>query len=344
MNAWIRIFGKRRNGAFRATSILGIAAATLMVLSGSEEWIATPLPGGTTIYVRYGTPGGVRIHRGGPAEAAATDSAASSTARLLGTSPGISSAGAPAPTGAWADSLTAQIRRILAEELAELPVASRTTITIARSPAPPVADTLASPADTAHTAHLAHPAQGASSPDTLAVSPEPRLAAPASPALEARVPDTLADTLAAPPEPPRADLPPESRSVREAFTGDGLFTTQLLLFETGESELLPLSQDILRVVAGVLREFPEARVRVEGYTDRRGRAQANLDLSRRRAEAVRDFLAGEGGLGPDRVEAVGYGEEHPAIEGSTPTALALNRRVQIRVLNPETLRRSVENR
>ncbi len=147
-----------------------------------------------------------------------------------------------------------------------------------------------------------------------------------------------------PPEAPRAELPPEPRTIREAFASDGLFTTQLLLFETGESELLPISLDILRVVAGVLREFPEARVRVEGYTDPRGSAEANLDLSRRRAEAVRDFLAGEGGLGPERVEAVGYGEERPLTGGTTPTALALNRRVQIRVLNPEALRRSVETR
>ena len=56
------------------------------------------------------------------------------------------------------------------------------------------------------------------------------------------------------------------------------------------------------------------------------------------------FSQGKAGSGSERVEAVGYGEERPLTGGTTPTALALNRRVQIRVLNPEALRRSVETR
>ena len=70
MNAWDWITGTRRNGAVRATFVIATAAAAVLVLSGSEEWIATPLPDGTTMYLRYGAPGGVRIVRGRPAEAA----------------------------------------------------------------------------------------------------------------------------------------------------------------------------------------------------------------------------------------------------------------------------------
>jgi outer membrane protein OmpA-like peptidoglycan-associated protein len=120
---------------------------------------------------------------------------------------------------------------------------------------------------------------------------------------------------------------------------DGLFRTNVILFETMRAELLPRSREVLDVVAGVLRDFPDVRMRVEGHADARGDATVNLDLSRRRAESVRSYLQNEGSIAPGRLEADGYGETRPLESGTSETALALNRRVEFHVLNPEALRR-----
>jgi len=304
-----------------------------------EAWTSIPLPDGTLFYVRYGQPGGVRIRSGPPTSRRAQAEPLSAEPGPALSPPPAHAASTPAPT----EPLAAQVRRILAEELAGLPAAPRYRVGMVRPGQAPPADPLA----------VSPPARWAPRPDTLAALP---------PAEAQLIPDTLA--LLAParaqspphvavflPPPPAAPaetlrLAPsvEPRTVREAFTSEGLFTSQFLLFETAKSELLPISREILSVVAEVLREFPEVRVRVEGHADPRGRADANLALSRRRAEAVRDYLVTTGGLGAQRVEAVGYGQERPVIAGSSPTALALNRRVQIRVLNPEALRRSIGDR
>ncbi len=127
--------------------------------------------------------------------------------------------------------------------------------------------------------------------------------------------------------------------VRRAFLNEGLLRAHFVLFNTGSADLLPYSQRALLVVAKVLEEFPGARIRVEGYADPRGGEAYNLALSKRRAESVRDFLVGEGGLDPSRLEAEGYGETHLVSTGTSPTELALNRRVEFRVLNPEALHR-----
>jgi OOP family OmpA-OmpF porin len=117
----------------------------------------------------------------------------------------------------------------------------------------------------------------------------------------------------------------------------GLLRTNLILFETGKTTLLPISRETLLTIAGVLAGFPEARIEVAGYTDSRGSAEMNQELSERRAEAVRAFLVGEGGLDPGRVTARGYGESGPVASNATDTGRALNRRVEFRVLNPEAL-------
>ncbi len=329
--------GRRRRGAVRATFVLAAATAAVLVLSGSEEWVATPLPDGTTMYLRYGTPGGVRIVRGRPAEVAAPDSVSVFDG-------GEPRRGAPTVSAGRARAGRARgLGRIPRRaDTADPRRGTRRASGLPRAPRLRSCDPRPRRARTPSRPRwpFAGAPDYARGPAGASACPPRQRCDPARP----RVATSPPGPMPVPPESPVAGLAPEPRTVREAFASDGLFTTQLLLFETGKSELLPFSQDILRVVAGVLREFPEARIRVEGYTDRRGRADVNLALSQRRAEAVRDFLAGEGGLGPDRVEAVGYGEQNPVVEGSTPTALALNRRVQIRVLNPEALRRSVRDR
>ena len=81
-----------------------------------------------------------------------------------------------------------------------------------------------------------------------------------------------------------------------------------------------------RVVIKLLS--PESIVTIEGHTDASGSAAYNLELSRVRARAVRDYLVQRHGIDAARLKTVGYGKDRP-IEDSDPHA-AINRRVQFR--------------
>lgn len=102
-------------------------------------------------------------------------------------------------------------------------------------------------------------------------------------------------------------------------------------FETNEAIIKPESFELLNMVARTLVEHPEVLgVRVEGHADERGGDDFNLNLSQRRAEAVRIYLI-RAGVGPDRLTAKGWGEQKPLVEESTEEAWAVNRRVEFHI-------------
>ncbi|MFW6057837.1 MAG: OmpA family protein [Persicimonas sp.] len=103
-----------------------------------------------------------------------------------------------------------------------------------------------------------------------------------------------------------------------------------VLFEFGKSELRPDANDQLSAVADVLRRQEEARITVEGHTDAIGSDEFNEQLSRERAESVRDFLV-ERGVDPEQVDARGLGEQRPIADNESPEGRAMNRRVEILV-------------
>ena len=81
-------------------------------------------------------------------------------------------------------------------------------------------------------------------------------------------------------------------------------------------------------MAKILSEHAEiARVEIQGHTDDQGSADHNLDLSNRRAEAVRTWLV-RAGIAPHRLAARGYGKNQPIATNATAAGRALNRRVQ----------------
>lgn len=80
-------------------------------------------------------------------------------------------------------------------------------------------------------------------------------------------------------------------------------------FGFDEAELTPDHRVVLDRFAGVIREYyPGSVITAEGFTDAVGDEAYNMDLGRRRAEAVRAYLSQAGGLNPDQVRAVSYGE------------------------------------
>jgi peptidoglycan-associated lipoprotein len=80
-------------------------------------------------------------------------------------------------------------------------------------------------------------------------------------------------------------------------------------FDFASSELRDGDRPVLDRFASVVAEYyPGALVTVEGFADPSGSAAYNLQLGRRRAEAVQEYLATAGGFGADRLRAVSYGE------------------------------------
>lgn len=90
-------------------------------------------------------------------------------------------------------------------------------------------------------------------------------------------------------------------------------------------------------VANIMRNYPQTLIRVEGHTDSSGSEEYNLDLSERRAMAVRRLLV-ERGVLRDRIEIVGYGESLPIASNDSDSGRQLNRRVEIKIVpNPEQI-------
>ena len=104
-------------------------------------------------------------------------------------------------------------------------------------------------------------------------------------------------------------------------------------FKTGSAVILPISDDLLRQVAGVLAEHPEiAKVEVQGHTDSRGGKAYNRKLSQKRADAVRKWLVNYGQVDSGRLSSHGYGMEDPIADNATSEGRQKNRRVQFKIL------------
>lgn len=101
-----------------------------------------------------------------------------------------------------------------------------------------------------------------------------------------------------------------------------------VLFQSGSTQLAPSANRTLISLARFLQLNPQRIIRIEGYTDNRGDAQANLALSEARAQAVAQMLV-DLGVDGTRIEAVGYGEQHPLTENASERGRAQNRRVEI---------------
>lgn len=124
----------------------------------------------------------------------------------------------------------------------------------------------------------------------------------------------------------------------------GKLTVNILdrvLFDSGEADLKPGGEAVLRKVANILNQHPELKVHVIGHTDNvpikaaaRHRFPSNWELSTARATAAVRFLT-ENGVDPRRLGAVGYGEFRPVADNSTPEGRARNRRIAITILSEE---------
>ncbi|MBK9270368.1 MAG: OmpA family protein [Saprospiraceae bacterium] len=108
------------------------------------------------------------------------------------------------------------------------------------------------------------------------------------------------------------------------------FDFDRILFNTGSSELNPASLDQLTGIFKILRAYPTVHVKIGGYTDNVGDPASNLKLSQSRAERVVQELI-RMGISSNRLEAEGYGDQHPVGDNNTPEGRETNRRVSLRL-------------
>lgn len=120
------------------------------------------------------------------------------------------------------------------------------------------------------------------------------------------------------------------RELNAKKTGRGMvITLGDVLFGSGKSQLKSGGMRNVQKLANFLKQNPQHKVLIEGYTDSTGSDSSNLKLSGLRADNVRKALVNEMGISSDRVAARGYGEEFPVAGNDNASDRQLNRRVEI---------------
>ena len=99
-------------------------------------------------------------------------------------------------------------------------------------------------------------------------------------------------------------------------------------FDFDSAVIKPGAEDEIARIAAVLIKYPQTNISIEGHTDSKGAEEYNMDLSRKRAEAVKNSLIGRG-LSSSRLQTIGFGESKPVATNDTEAGRQQNRRVRI---------------
>ena len=120
----------------------------------------------------------------------------------------------------------------------------------------------------------------------------------------------------------------EAEARAEQAQAEAMREITTFYFDFDTAEIKPEARDVLVAHARYLQANPDQNVRIEGHADERGTKEYNLALGERRANAVQRFLI-VNGAARGQTETVSYGEEKPAVMGSSESAWAQNRRVEL---------------
>ena len=115
----------------------------------------------------------------------------------------------------------------------------------------------------------------------------------------------------------------------QVISASGRFVTHGILFDTDSDRLKPESAPVIQVIARGLETNPNLRLLIEGHTDSVGNAAHNLDLSKRRAEAVKSVLVAQFKVDAARLTTAGLGAAKPMGSNDTPLGRSQNRRVEL---------------
>lgn len=116
--------------------------------------------------------------------------------------------------------------------------------------------------------------------------------------------------------------------MRNKLITEGKLVSYGIYFDVNKDLVKPESYGTLKEIAAILNEVPDVNVKIVGHTDSDGQDAANLDLSKRRAAAVKAELVKTFGVNGERLLTDGAGENQPIATNDTPVNKALNRRVE----------------
>ncbi len=136
-----------------------------------------------------------------------------------------------------------------------------------------------------------------------------------------------------------AEMERDLEGARIERIGEGIKITfdSGILFAYDSDALASDARLNLTRLATILNKYDDTNILLEGHTDSDGPEEYNMGLSRRRAQSVRDYLAGLE-VNASRFTVKGYGEEQPIASNETIDGRALNRRVEVAIMANEELK------
>ena len=126
--------------------------------------------------------------------------------------------------------------------------------------------------------------------------------------------------------------------------GEGIETTfnSGLLFMINSAALSETAKTNLEKVAAVFVKYPETNLLIEGHTDDTGPADFNMELSKKRAYSVSEFLQSKG-VSPSRMDIKWYGETQPKFANTSEDNRAKNRRVEVAITANDQMKQEAKD-
>jgi outer membrane protein OmpA-like peptidoglycan-associated protein len=124
----------------------------------------------------------------------------------------------------------------------------------------------------------------------------------------------------------RQDVELTAKDMADALAKSGTVTLNNILFDTGKAAIKPESEAALKTVIELLERDPSLKLEIQGHTDNAGAKDANLKLSKERADAVKASLV-KAGITATRLTTAGLGDTQPVGDNKTDDGRARNRRV-----------------
>jgi outer membrane protein OmpA-like peptidoglycan-associated protein len=120
-----------------------------------------------------------------------------------------------------------------------------------------------------------------------------------------------------------------SDTMAKAIEEQGKITLYGILFDFNKDTIKPESEPVLKEVGALLTGRPDLKLRIQGHTDNAGKPGYNLDLSKKRAESVKNYLVQNFQIDAGRLTTEGFGDTKPISKNDTEEGRAQNRRVEL---------------